>query len=76
MFIIKFAEPVFASIFGALLLKENIFRLSFFWFSFVLISLGITVADGRLGKLFLKIRKIIRQTENYRPNCKDSCNLK
>ncbi len=56
LFIIKFAEPIFASIFGALLLKENIFRLSFL-FSFLLISLGITVADGRLGKLFLKNKK-------------------
>ncbi len=44
LFIIKFAEPVFACIFGALLLGENIFRVQYL-IAFVLISAGISIAN-------------------------------
>lgn len=44
MFIIKFAEPVFASIFGALLLGENIFKIQYL-LSFLLIAAGIYVSN-------------------------------
>lgn len=42
LFIIKFAEPLFACIFGAILLGEDIFRLQYLA-AFLLISLGILV---------------------------------
>ncbi len=44
LFIIKFAEPVFACVFGALILGENIFKLQYL-VSFLLISIGIVVAN-------------------------------
>ncbi len=42
LFIIKFAEPLFACVFGAILLGENIFRIQYLA-AFLLISLGILV---------------------------------
>lgn len=42
LFIIKFAEPLFACLFGAILLGENIFRLQYL-LAFILISLGIVI---------------------------------
>lgn len=44
MFIIKFAEPVFACVFGAILLGENILQLRYFA-AFILISLGIVIGN-------------------------------
>ncbi len=44
LFIIKFAEPVFACIFGAMILGENIFKITYL-VAFVLISLGIWIAN-------------------------------
>ena len=44
MFIIQFAEPVFASIFGALLLGEDIFNIQFV-VAFVLIFAGIYISN-------------------------------
>lgn len=44
LFIIKFAEPLFACLFGALLLSEDIFKLQYL-FAFLLISLGIVLAN-------------------------------
>ena len=44
MFIIKFAEPLFACMFGAVLLNENIFKIQYL-FAFVLISAGIMLAS-------------------------------
>ncbi len=44
MFIIKFAEPLFACVFGAILLGENIFRLQYLA-AFVMISLGIILGN-------------------------------
>ena len=43
LFIIKFAEPFFACIFSAILLKENIFQMQY-PIAFVLISAGIVLA--------------------------------
>ena len=43
LFIIKFAEPFFACIFSAILLKENIFQIQY-PIAFVLISAGIILA--------------------------------
>ena len=40
LFIIKFAEPAFACVIGAVLLGENIFQLQYL-LAFLLISLGI-----------------------------------
>lgn len=44
LFIIKFSEPLFAAMFGWLIRGENIWQLNYL-FAFVLISLGITVAN-------------------------------
>jgi drug/metabolite transporter (DMT)-like permease len=44
MFIIKFAEPLFACIFGAILLNENIFKVQYL-IAFALISLGIILGN-------------------------------
>ena len=44
MFIIKFTEPLFACLFGALLLGENIFKWQYLA-AFVLISLGILLGN-------------------------------
>lgn len=44
LFIIKFAEPVFAAVFGALLLGENIFRPQYA-ISFLLIAAGICISN-------------------------------
>lgn len=48
LFIIKFAEPVFACVFAALILGENIFKIQYLA-GFLLISLGI-VLGGRKQK--------------------------
>lgn len=44
MFIIKFAEPMFACIFGAILLGEDIFKIQYL-VAFLLISLGIILGN-------------------------------
>ncbi len=44
MFIIQFAEPVFASIFGFILLGENIFKIEFL-IAFILIFAGICISN-------------------------------
>lgn len=46
LFIIKFAEPAFACVFGALILGENILRLQYL-LAFVLISAGIYIANRK-----------------------------
>lgn len=48
MFIIKFAEPLFACLFGALILGENIFKWQYL-IAFLLISFGI-VLGNRIDK--------------------------
>lgn len=42
LFIIKFAEPLFACVFGAIILNENIFKLQYLA-AFILISIGILI---------------------------------
>lgn len=44
LFIIKFAEPLFACMFGAMWLGENIFKIQYL-LAFVLISLGIVIGN-------------------------------
>lgn len=44
LFIIKFVEPVFACLFGALILGENIFKIQYL-LSFLLIATGIYVSN-------------------------------
>ena len=46
LFIIKFAEPLFACVFGAILLGEDIFKIQYL-FAFVLISGGIIIGNKR-----------------------------
>ncbi len=48
LFIIKFAEPVFACIFGALILKENILKPQYI-IAFMLICIGIIIANFEFG---------------------------
>ena len=48
LFIIKFAEPLFACVFGAVLLGENIFKLQYL-LAFVLISAGIVLGNRTKG---------------------------
>lgn len=47
MFIIKFAEPLFACVFSAILLSENIFRWQYL-VAFVLISVGIMLGNKKV----------------------------
>lgn len=47
MFIIKFAESLFACVFGAMLLGENIFKIQYL-LAFVLISVGIILGNKRV----------------------------
>ena len=49
LFIIKFAEPVFACIFGALILGENILKWQYL-IAFVLISAGILISNVKPHK--------------------------
>ncbi|MBR2376197.1 MAG: EamA family transporter [Clostridia bacterium] len=49
MFIIKFSEPLFACVFGALLLGENIFKWQYL-IAFVLISSGIILGNRNKGE--------------------------
>jgi drug/metabolite transporter (DMT)-like permease len=49
LFIIKFAEPVFACVFGAIILGENIFRIQYL-VAFLLISFGIWFSNVVLKK--------------------------
>ena len=49
MFIIKFAEPLFACVFGAILLKENIFQWQYL-IAFILISIGIMLGNKKEEK--------------------------
>lgn len=44
LFIVKFAEPLFACVFGAVLLGENIFKVQYL-LAFVLISAGIAIGN-------------------------------
>lgn len=44
LFIVKFAEPLFACVFGAVLLNENIFKYQYLA-AFVLISVGIVLGN-------------------------------
>ena len=49
LFIIKFAEPVFACIFGALILGENIWKIQYL-VAFILICGGIWLSNRKIGK--------------------------
>lgn len=51
LFIIKFAEPVLTAVFSALLLQENIFKLSYL-LSFILITSGILISNARAFEHF------------------------
>lgn len=53
MFIIKFAESLFACIFGAILLKENIFKWQYL-IAFVLIFIGIFLGNKKPKDKLLK----------------------
>ena len=46
LFVIKFAEPLFACLFGAVLLGENIFKLQYLG-AFILISVGIIFGNRK-----------------------------
>lgn len=46
LFIIKFAEPLFACVFGAIILKENIFKWQYL-IAFILISAGIIIGHHK-----------------------------
>ena len=61
LFIIKFSEPVFACIFGALLLNENILRWQYA-LAFVLISGGIVLGHLSERKNRLTNTKIMRNS--------------
>ena len=49
LFIIKFAEPLFACIFSAFLLGEDLFKWQYF-VAFVLISAGIVLGNKNESK--------------------------
>lgn len=46
LFIIKFAEPVFACVFGALILDENVWKIQYLA-AFLLISIGIWISNKK-----------------------------
>ena len=45
LFIIKFAEPVFSALFGAVILRDNIMRLEYL-IAFILIAIGVTISHS------------------------------
>ena len=45
LFIIKFAEPVFSALFGAVILRDNILRLEYL-IAFFLIAIGVTISHS------------------------------
>lgn len=49
LFIIKFSEPLFACVFSAILLKEDIFKLQYL-LAFILISFGIVLGNMKKSK--------------------------
>lgn len=49
LFIIKFAEPVFACIFGALILGENVWKIQYL-IAFLLISGSISLSNAKIKK--------------------------
>ena len=49
MYILKFAEPFFACVFGAIMLKENIFTLQYL-FAFILIITGVVIGINSKAK--------------------------
>ena len=49
LFIIKFAEPLFACVVGAIILKENIFQWQYL-IAFILISIGIIIGNKKMKK--------------------------
>ena len=53
MFIIKFSEPLFACLFGALILNENIFKWQYL-IAFLLISFGIVLGNKSDNKAAVK----------------------
>ena len=44
LFIIKFSEPLFAALFGWIIIGENIFKIKYL-VAFILISLGVVIAN-------------------------------
>ena len=63
LFIIKFAEPLFACVFGALLLGENIFKWQYL-IAFVLISSGITFGNKSLDKKGKQVESTEQENAN------------
>ena len=49
LFIIKFTEPVFAAIFGAILLREDIWNIKYL-LAFILVGAGIVISNVRFTK--------------------------
>lgn len=49
LFIIKFSEPLFACVFSALLIGEDIFKIQYL-IAFALISLGIVIGNAKNSK--------------------------
>ena len=49
LFIIKFTEPIFAAIFGAILLKEDIWNIKYL-LAFVLVGMGIFISNVSCSK--------------------------
>ena len=45
LFIIKFAEPIFSAVFGAILLSENILKIEYL-IAFMLVCAGICISNG------------------------------
>ena len=60
LFIIKFAEPMFSCVLGALLLNENIFKWQYL-VAFLLIATGIVISN-------LKGKKTEKKAENQAEN--------
>ena len=50
LFIIKFTEPLFACIFSAVLLGEEIFKIQYL-LAFILISIGVILGEKSEGKI-------------------------
>ena len=61
LFIIKFAEPLFACLFSAILLNENILKWEYL-ISFVLISIGIILGNHTNKE---KVNKIENESEDF-----------
>ena len=56
LFIVKFSEPLFAAIIGAIILQENLWKAQYLW-AFIFVGLALVVSHLDFPKLFKQRKK-------------------